>query len=171
MEHLFEIWKKICESNLFNFVVMIGLLAYLSNKLKIGEKIESGRKAIEKSITDSETKRDESLNKLYKAQENVTKIDEEMLKILKNAEDNAHSLGSKLIEESNQQIELIKESSKKAIENNFKSVKNEILKETGEKAMQIAESKIKSELENNYDLHKKFIYESLDSLDNIGVQV
>ena len=106
-----------------------------------------------------------------KGAEKIAKIDEEMLKILKNAEDNAHSLGSKLIEESNQQIELIKESSKKAIENNFKSVKNEILKETGEKAMQIAESKIKSELENNYDLHKKFIYESLDSLDNIGVQV
>ena len=81
MENLIEIWKQICESNLFNFVVMVLLLAWLVKKFDLGAKIEAGRKKIESNIAESETVKEENLKKLYEVQEASTKIDEEMLKV------------------------------------------------------------------------------------------
>ncbi len=169
MEQLIEIWAKICESNLFNFIVMILLLAWMVKKFDLGSKIEAGRKKIEQNISESEKAKEESLTKLYKAQEDATKVDEEMFKIFKAAEENAKVMGEKLIAEANSQKDVIKENSKKTIDANIKSVKNDILKETAEEAMKLAEEHIKSELERDPNLHQKYIYESIDAIDGIGV--
>ena len=144
MEQLIEIWAKICESNLFNFIVMILLLAWMVKKFDLGSKIEAGRKKIEQNISESEKAKEESLTKLYKAQEDATKVDEEMFKIFKAAEENAKVMGEKLIAEANSQKDVIKENSKKTIDANIKSVKNDILKETAEEAMKLAEEHITS---------------------------
>lgn len=169
MENLIEIWKQICESNLFNFVVMVLLLSWLVKKFDIGSKIETGRKRIETTIADSENLKEENLKKLYEAQDSSTKIDEKMLKIFKSAEDKARFVGEKLLDEGKIQTETIKENCKKAIEANVKTVKNEIVKETAEEAMKLAEEHIKSELERDSNLHQKYIYESIDAIDGIGV--
>ena len=169
MEQLIEIWAKICESNLFNFIVMILLLAWMVKKFDLGSKIEAGRKKIEQNISESEKAKEESLTKLYKAQEDATKVDEEMFKIFKAAGENAKVMGEKLIAEANSQKDVIKENSKKTIDANIKSVKNDILKETAEEAMKLAEEHIKSELERDPNLHQKYIYESIDAIDGIGV--
>lgn len=169
MENLIEIWKQICESNLFNFVVMILLLAWLVKKFDLGAKIETGRKKIESTIAESETIKEENLKKLYDAQDSSTKIDEEMLEVFNKAEEKARFVGEKLLEEGKSQTETIKENCKKAIDANIKTVKNEIIKETAEEAMKLAEEHIKSTLERDPNLHQKFIWESIDAIDGIGV--
>ena len=169
MENLIEIWKQICESNLFNFVVMVLLLAWLVKKFDLGAKIEAGRKKIESNIAESETVKEENLKKLYEVQEASTKIDEEMLKVFSSAEEKARFVGEKLLEEGKIQAESIKENSKKTIDANVKTVKNEIIKETAEEAMKLAEQHIKSTLESDPNLHQKFIWESIDAIDGIGV--
>lgn len=169
MENLIEIWKQICESNLFNFVVMVLLLAWLVKKFDLGAKIEAGRKKIESNIAESETVKEENLKKLYEVQEASTKIDEEMLKVFSSAEEKARFVGEKLLEEGKIQAESIKENSKKTIDANIKTVKNEIIKETAQEAMKLAEQHIKSTLESDPNLHQKFIWESIDAIDGIGV--
>ena len=169
MENLIEIWKQICESNLFNFVVMVLLLAWLVKKFDLGAKIEAGRKRIESTIAESETVKEENLKKLYEVQEASTKIDEEMLKVFNSAEEKARFVGEKLLEEGKIQAESIKENSKKTIDANVKTVKNEIIKETAQEAMKLAEQHIKSTLESDPNLHQKFIWESIDAIDGIGV--
>ena len=169
MENLIEIWKQICESNLFNFVVMVLLLAWLVKKFDLGAKIEAGRKKIESNIAESETAKEENLKKLYEVQEASTKIDEEMLKVFNSAEEKARFVGEKLLEEGKIQAESIKENSKKTIDTNIKTVKNEIIKETAQEAMKLAEQHIKSTLESDPNLHQKFIWESIDAIDGIGV--
>lgn len=169
MENLIEIWKQICESNLFNFVVMVLLLAWLVKKFDLGAKIEAGRKRIESTIAESETAKEENLKKLYEVQEASTKIDEEMLKVFNSAEEKARFVGEKLLEEGKIQAESIKENSKKTIDTNIKTVKNEIIKETAQEAMKLAEQHIKSTLESDPNLHQKFIWESIDAIDGIGV--
>lgn len=169
MENLIEIWKQICESNLFNFVVMVLLLAWLVKKFDLGAKIEAGRKKIESNIAESETAKEENLKKLYEVQEASTKIDEEMLKVFNSAEEKARFVGEKLLEEGKIQAESIKENSKKTIDANVKTVKNEIIKETAQEAMKLAEQHIKSTLESDPNLHRKFIWESIDAIDGIGV--
>ena len=169
MENLIEIWKQICESNLFNFVVMVLLLAWLVKKFDLGAKIEAGRKRIESTIAESETAKEENLKKLYEVQDSSIKIDEEMLKVFNTAEEKARFVGEKLLEEGKSQTEAKKENSKKAIDANIKTVKNEIVKETAEEAMKLAEEHIKSTLEKDPNLHQKFIWESIDAIDGIGV--
>lgn len=169
MENLIEIWKQICESNLFNFVVMVLLLAWLVKKFDLGAKIEAGRKKIESNIAESENVKEENLKKLYEVQEASTKIDEEMLKVFSSAEEKARFVGEKLLEEGKIQAESIKENSKKTIDTNIKTVKNEIIKETAQEAMKLAEQHIKSTLESDPNLHQKFIWESIDAIDGIGV--
>ena len=169
MENLIEIWKQICESNLFNFVVMVLLLAWLVKKFDLGAKIEAGRKKIESNIAESETVKEENLKKLYEVQEASTKIYEEMLKVFSSAEEKARFVGEKLLEEGKIQAESIIENSKKTIDTNIKTVKNEIIKETAQEAMKLAEQHIKSTLESDPNLHQKFIWESIDAIDGIGV--
>ena len=67
--------------------------------------------------------------------------------------------------------ESIKESGKKAIESNIKTVKTDIMKETAEEALFLAEQHIKSELERDPNLHIKYINESIDAIEGIGVQI
>ena len=93
------------------------------------------------------------------------------LNTFKSAEDNAKVIGEKLIQEGHSQTGVIKENSKKAIDANIKSVKNEIMKETAEQALSLAEEKIKKALENDPGLHHKYIYESIDAIDRIGVDL
>ena len=166
--NLIHIWAKICESNTFNFVVMVILLAWLIKKFDIKSKIEDGRKKIASTIEESEKARDESIEKYYQAQEKTTQIDEDMLKVFKQAEENAHSFGKKMVDEAHNTALLIKENSKKAIEANIQSTKNVILKETAEEALDLAQRKIIAELEQNPELHHKYINESIESLNNIG---
>ena len=126
-------------------------------------------KKIEYNIAESETVKEENLKKLYEVQEASTKIDEEMLKVFSSAEEKARFVGEKLLEEGKIQAESIKENSKKTIDTNIKTVKNEIIKETAQEAMKLAEQHIKSTLESDPNLHQKFIWESIDAIDGIGV--
>lgn len=76
-----------------------------------------------------------------------------------------------MIEEGKSQSETIKENSKKAIDANIKTVKTEIVKETAEEALSLAEQHVKSELERDPNLHIKYINESIDAIEGIGVQI
>ena len=171
MENLLELWKQICESNLFNFVVMLVVLAWLVKKFNLGDKIEQGRHKVEQAISESEKAKEESLSRLYDIQENVTKIDEQMSEVFKKAENNAKIIGNKLIEEGKIQSESIKENSKKTIDANIKTAKTEIVKETAQEAMTLAEQYIKSELEKDPTLHQKYILESIDAIEGLGVEI
>jgi len=172
MQHLLEIWKQICESNLFNFVVMIWILGWMVKKFDLGNKIELGRKKLEKNITDAESAKDESLKTLYEVQNSVTSIDEKMLDILRTAEENAKTLGEKLLEESEKLKLEIGKSGEKTIDSNIKSLKTEITKETALEAVKEAEEHIKSELKKDSSLQERYIDESLDALESIdGVKI
>src|SRR5574344_1501890 len=153
MQHLFEIWKQICESNTFNFVVMALVLVWIWKKCDLGNGIERGRKKVEDSVVNAEKTKDENLKELYEVQNSVVDVDERMLDILSKAEENAKY-------------------SEKAIESNVESIKNEISKETAQEAVELAENHIKSELQRDSSLHYRYIDESLNALDSIdGVQV
>ena len=151
---------------------MVLLLGWMIKKFDMGNKIELGRKKIEKNITDAEKAKDESLKNLYDIQESVTTIDSEMMQILKTAEENAKNLGEKLLEESEKQKIEINKSGEKTIESNIKSLKTEITKETAQQAIKEAEEHIKSELKKDSSLHERYIDESLDALESIdGVKI
>lgn len=172
MQHLFEIWKQICESNTFNFVVMALVLVWIWKKCDLGNGIERGRKKVEDSVVNAEKTKDENLKELYEVQNSVVDVDERMLDILSKAEENAKSFGEKILSESEKLKEEIAKNSEKAIESNVESIKNEISKETAQEAVELAENHIKSELQRDSSLHYRYIDESLNALDSIdGVQV
>lgn len=167
MEQLLEVWKEICESNLFNFVVMLLLLGWIIKKCNISQIIENGRKKIEDTINNSEKNKNKSLENLFAIQDEVTDIDKKMFIMFEKAEKNAKEYGEKLLKDVDIQKGLIKDSSRKTIDSFIESAKNSVLSETAEKALSLAEIQIIEELKKNPDLHFKFINESIEEISKI----
>ena len=61
---------------------------------------------------------------------------------------------------------MIKDNSKKLVENKSALLKNDILRRASEASIEVARNHIVNELNNNYDLHQKLIDESLEALNS-----
>ena len=166
-ETLLQIWNNILTSNLFNFVVMLFVLGWIIKKFDIAGLLEKGRKSIEDNIQTSKDVKKESLDKLYKTQEKTKEIDEEVFEILNKADKNATIVGEKLVDDAKRQATEFDKALQKTIDGNIKALNLNLSNKTAEASVQLAKKHIEKELENNKDLHMKFINESIDALNGV----
>ena len=164
---LLQIWNNILTSNLFNFVVMLFVLGWIIKKFDIAGLLEKGRKSIEDNIQTSKDVKKESLDKLYETQEKTKEIDEKVFEILNKADKNATIVGEKLVDDAKRQAVEFDKALQKTIDGNIKALNLNLSNKTAEASIKLAKKHIEKELENNKDLHMKFINESIDALNGV----
>lgn len=162
-----DIWQKILESNLFNFVLMLVLLDYILKKLNLSDKLEQGRKSIEDKINNSKLAKENAIKELYKLQEKTKEVNNEAHEILVKTNSNAIMVGEKIVEEAQKQAYEFGKNLDKIVESNQKAVKNSLTEKTAKTAVKIAQDYIEDKLENDRTLHIKFINESIDALSGV----
>ena len=154
-------------TNLFNFIIFAGIIAYVAKKLDAKSKIESAVVMVNKTIKESESTKVESELKLSDIQNKLNKISEEIDLIIKHAENNANIVGEKIIGDTEKLSNIIHENTLKTIENNKLSLKNDIMKRVSLASVEVAKYHIQEELNRNPELHSKLIEESISTLEGI----
>ena len=83
------------------------------------------------------------------------------------ADKNATIVGEKLVDDAKRQAIEFDKALQKTIDGNIKALNLNLSNKTAEASIQLAKKHIEKELENNKDLHMKFINESIDALNGV----
>jgi F0F1-type ATP synthase membrane subunit b/b' len=166
---LHQIIDYIARTNLFNFVIFAGIIAFLVKKLDVKSKMETAVTEVEETIKESETVKTESEEKLSNIEESMKNISDEVDKILNNSKENAKLVGEKILSDTNYSVTVIQENAVKAIENSRVILKNDIIRRAALASVEVAKSHIEEELKRNPDLHNKLIDESVSEIEGIEI--
>ena len=167
IQTLLEIWNKILTSNLFNFVLMLVLLGWIIDKLKLADALEKGRKSVENRITSAKQEHKAALETLYETQDKGIDVEKEALEIIDKSAKNAVLVGEKLVEDAQKQAQSFSKTTEKAIKTNTERLKLNLTNETAQASINLAKKHIQNLLEEDRNLHIKYINESIDKLGKI----
>ena len=160
-------FNNLVHANVFNFLVMVIIIAFIAGKLNLSDKIENLRKNIENKVTSSDDNKNESLNYLKNAEKEVETLGAEVNKIKTDASKSAKAISDNIINQAQEQVKKIEFNASKNILNEENKAKSELVRDVSLSSVKLAKKHVKQVLENNLDLHKKLIYESIDKLDGI----
>ena len=167
MASFIEFWEWLISTNVFNFAIMVGILAWMSKKFDFAGKLESFRLSVVEDIKASEEQKRVSEEAYKKETETASHIDEEIYSALSQAEKSANALGKKMLDDANIITRSIITSTQKRIDAQVNLLQADLLKKTAVTSVELAKEHIKNELEVKPELHEKFIYESLEALNEV----
>lgn len=164
---LLRIWNDILISNLFNFVLMLLLLGWILKKFNIADKLEAGRKSIEDRITLAKITKENAKQILFDVQERDKEVDREVYETINHSVQNAVIVGERLIKDAEKQAESYDKTTKRAIETNIEKLRMNLTDETAQESIRLAKNHIVKQLDDNRDLHIRYINESIDALKGV----
>lgn len=162
-------WNNILHSNAFNFIVMVIIFAIIFKKIKVSEKINNLKDEIKNKVENSDKEKEESHIELKEIQKSVENVGAQINKIITEAKQTAQALEQNSILEINKMVENVKVSVEKAFENLNNKTKENLSKTISIASINFAKDNIEKILQENINLHKKFIAESIDELDEVKI--
>lgn len=164
-----EIWNIIVQSNTFNFVIFVLILAYIFKKINIGAIIASIQEKIIKILDEVKKEHEQAKAELFKAESSVKNLDSELKIIVDDAQKSAAVISDKILSETQKQIESINTNAEKVIDAEEKLLISKLTKNTSKTSIETAKSHIQNVLEQTPTLHEKYINESIDELDRLNL--
>lgn len=165
-------WKQFIEldivkSNAVTFLIIISFFGFIAYKTKLLQKLQNGVDKIKESIDNSDAARENSAKELEETSKEVANVEGEIQEIIDNSENNTENQKQKIENETTQQIEYIKESTKKTISAKEREIISGLSKKTILASLELARRHVIKLLEQNPDYHQKFIQESIEELDRL----
>ncbi len=168
MEGINVIVDYLGRTNLFNFIIFLSVFILIYKYANLGEKLEAAKNGIIQHIEESKTKKADSEIHLKETEEILAHVGEEVEGIIKKSEENAKLVGEKILADAKKSIENIKDNTGKAIENKSALLKNDIIRRASIASVDVAKARIINELNNNPELHQRFIDESIGAINMQG---
>jgi F-type H+-transporting ATPase subunit b len=141
-----------------NFFVLAGVLFFLARK-PIAQAFASRRQGIKDQLEDLERQKGEAAKQLAAYKEKLTRLDEEVEKIIAEYVQEGEAAKAKIIEEAKVATIKLQEQAKKNIEHEFQKAKEQLKAEMAEQAVAMAEEIIRKHV--NDDDQKRIIDEYL----------
>ena len=163
-----RIWNLLVESNTFNFIIFVSLLAMLFHKINIKGIIGSIQEKVIKVIEEAKSTQKEAEDALLLAEKSIANLDNELKVIVSEAEKSAETIGKKILSEAEKQLENIDNNAKKVIEAEEKLIASTLRKNTSLASVEKAKAHIKNVLSEAPSLQEKYINESIDELDRLN---
>lgn len=161
--------SEFVKSNTLNFIIVLAFLVWIISKINIGKKLEAKRNEIKTFVDESENEKKYSQNKLQEINDKIEKLPEEIKEIefsTQNSIENMELKSQNIVEE---KINDITNNTKRIMDletKKFKSKLSAILSETG---INLARDNAIKQLENNRDMHDKYIYDAIEEIDGISL--
>lgn len=162
-----EIWHLIIHSNIVNFLIVLALICWLFSKINLGQKIDSVRENIKNYVDTSSNEKINAEKNLETIKEKITHLPEEIDEIQKSAKNSIESIGKKIESEIQSQMIDIENNAKRIMNLETKKFKSKLTGALTEASINLAKENAVSQLNNNRDLHDKYIYEAIDELDKV----
>jgi len=163
-----EFITYIAKTNLFNFVIFLGIIIFICLKINVKQKLEDAKQNVVDTVEHSTAEKETSEQKLSEVQESLSNIGVEIDEILEKSLGNAKLVGEKIIEEAHNSVAVIQDNTQKAITNSQNILRNELIKRAATASIEVAKAHIIKELETNTDLHEKFINESIEQVEGVN---
>lgn len=168
LSNITRIWNLLVESNTFNFIIFVSLLALLFHKINLKGIISSIQEKVVKVIEEAKATQKEAENKLLLAEKSIENLDDELKVIVSEAQKSAETIGKKILSEAEKQLENIENNAKKVIEAEEKLIVSTLRKNTSLASVEKAKAHIKNVLSEAPSLQEKYINESIDELDRLN---
>lgn len=165
---IFHIWNVIVQSNTFNFIVFVAILAWIVKKIDIPSAITALQEKIIKLIEDAKREKEIASQSLANAKKEVENLPQVVDEILRDAEKGAGVIGEKLLSEAKKQIQSIEENAQRTISAEEKRLVDLLSKKTSMASVEAAKTNIKNVLQQTPTLHEKYINSSIDELDRLN---
>lgn len=164
-----DIWQIIVQSNTFNFIIVFAVMVYIAVKLDVKSKIETLRAEIRTYVDKSSEEKMSAEKSLNEINEKIKHLPDEIEDIKNSAQNNIKGIS--------QRIEFEIEDKKKDIENNANRILNLEIKTFKEKltgrlsqvSIDLSRKNAIEQLQNNRELHNKYIYDAINELDRIDL--
>lgn len=159
----------ILESNLLNFVIVLGIIIFLIYKINLKQKLEKIRNNITDFVEESSNEKNISENELNEIKNKIKKLPQETDEIQKSAKNNVENISQKLENELEEKMSDIDNNTNRILNLETKKFKSKLTLILSETSINLAEENAINQLENNRDLHDKYIYEAINELDRIDL--
>lgn len=162
-----EIWDTVLKSNLFNFVVLVVILTFVAIKFDLKSMIASMQDKVAQTINDVKQKKADSETALNDAIKSVKNLASDVEQIERDAKKSADSIYKKIVDEAQAQADNIYFSADKVISAEEKQIVADLVKTISRASVAKSKENVQNMLENNIELHEKYINESIDKLDGL----
>lgn len=160
-------WNLIVQSNTFNFIVMLVILAIIWQKLNLSASLEKMKSDIAAFIENSKKEREESEKQLLTTKKSVENLDVEIRASIEKSKVLAQNVFDEIQAMAQKNIEKIEANVDKIIDNETRKVNTKLSQSTATSAINLATSKLKEMFEQNPELHTQHINAAIETLDRI----
>lgn len=148
---------------------MVALFVYIGYKLKVGQKIEDMTTAVKNRVEESDAIKEEAKKDFQNVENSLAHIEDELDAIVKKAEAAAKSFEQRTREDLDKSVALIKQNIEKQVISEQNHVQGELMKNVASSSIEIAQRQIKSALDKDKQLHRKYIEDFINSIDKADV--
>lgn len=164
-----EIWNIIVQSNTFNFIIFVIILAIIIKATKVSSLIEKMQLKIKQFVDDSAEAKQKSVRELKKAEEQALLTGSEVKNILGDADLQAMRMSRKIMADAHIQAENIVFNADKINDANGKKIISNLTVSTALASVELAKSHIISTLRKKPQYHAKFIEDSINEIDGFKI--
>lgn len=160
-------WNLIVQSNTFNFIVMLAILAVAYQKLNMSSAIEKMKSEIIDFIEKSKLERKDSEEHLTNTKKSVENLDSEIKAMLEKSKAIAQNVFDEIQGMTQKSVEKIEANIDKIIDNETRKVNTKLSQTTADGAINLATEKLKEHFAKSPELHTKHINEAIETLDRV----
>ena len=167
MSELSSLWNLIVESNAFNFIVLVAIIAVVMSKLKVSEMIAGLKESIIAKIEASKNAKSEAELSLSDAIDKVKNIDNEVDERLSLAKMQAKNVADSIQEAAKRRVRQISDNVDKVIDAESKTLYTKLSDDTVNASVDMATNYITRRLKENPNLHNRYIDEGINELEKV----
>lgn len=164
-----NLFQTLIHSNTINFLIVLSLLLFLMSKLKIGNKIDLMRNEIKNFVDESTNEKNLAEKELENINNKIKNLPKETQEIETSAQKNIEGFERRIENELKDKMLDIKTSSDRILNLEIKQFKEKLTGLLSEASINLAKKNAIEQLENNRELHNKYIYEAIDEIDGINL--
>ncbi len=164
-----NLFQTLIHSNTINFLIVLSLLLFLMSKLKIGNKIDLMRNEIKNFVDESTNEKNLAEKELENINNKIKNLPKETQEIETSAQKNIEGFERRIENELKDKMLDIKTSSDRILNLEIKQFKAKLTGLLSEASINLAKKNAIEQLENNRELHNKYIYEAIDEIDGINL--
>lgn len=164
-----EIWQLLIKSNTINFLIVLGIIIFLVAKLNISSKIDALRNEIKNFVDASVQEKENAQKELDKIKEKIVHLPDEIKDIEDTAQKNIKGIEQKIEVEIQEKMQDVENNAKRILNLETKKFKSKLSGILSEASIKLARQNAIEQLEQNRELHDKYINEAIDEIDRISL--
>lgn len=155
------------QSNTFNFVIVLAFLVWIISKLNIGAKLENMKSIIKSYVNEAENEKFNAEKSLADINVKVQKLPEEIKEIERSVQNSIENLEFKSKNDIEDKIRDIDNNVNRILNLETKKFKSKLTAILSEASVNLARDNALKQLENNREMHDKYIYEAINEIDGM----